>query len=388
MTKTIILSTGGTGGHIFPAQSVAKKLSQDGFKVVILGDKNYVKYHKPESFYKFHIINSCQLIKSPILLIKFFFKTSLAILQSLFWVLKYKPQVIVAFGGYATFPTLVSAIILKKRIILHEQNAHFGKVNRIFGRFANIIALSYSKTDGIKTNLSQKLRITGNPIREEIFALSKEKYVLPNFNSQSQSSDNLGYDVLLHSDFDHKEYMRVKPTFNILVLGGSGGAEIFSKILPQAFFNLQEKIKNNLCITQQCRANLLEDTHRQYKSFNINIVINSFFVDINSQIKLSHLIIARAGSSSIAEFSCAKKPMILVPFALSADNHQAKNAQQIEKFGGAIVIKEQDFSINKITSTLEQLINNPERLYKMSENAFKSSNLGATKNLIDLINCN
>jgi UDP-N-acetylglucosamine--N-acetylmuramyl-(pentapeptide) pyrophosphoryl-undecaprenol N-acetylglucosamine transferase len=312
----------------------------------------------------------------------------LAILQSLFWFLKYKPQTILAFGGYATFPTLVSAIILKKRIILHEQNAHLGKVNRLFAKFCDKIALSYVETDGIKVDLKQKSTFTGNPIREEIIALSAEKYVLPNFNLKSQLSDNLGYDVLLRSDFDNQKYRQVKPAFNILVIGGSGGAEIFSRILPQAFFNLRATIKNNLYIAQQCRANLLEDTHKKYKLLNINIRINSFFVNIDEQIRASHLIIARAGSSSIAEFSCAKKPMILVPFALSADDHQTKNAQQIEKFGGAIVINEQDFSINKITSTLEHLIDNPAVLYKMSENAFKSTNLGATKNLLDLINCN
>ena len=137
MTKTIIIATGGTGGHIFPAQAIAKKLSQDGARAIILGDNNYAKYHKPQSSYQFQIISSAQFRKSPILLIKFIFKTLLAISQSLFWILKYKPKTIVAFGGYATFPVLVAALLLRKKIILHEQNAHLGKVNRIFAKFVD-----------------------------------------------------------------------------------------------------------------------------------------------------------------------------------------------------------------------------------------------------------
>jgi UDP-N-acetylglucosamine--N-acetylmuramyl-(pentapeptide) pyrophosphoryl-undecaprenol N-acetylglucosamine transferase len=404
--KTIILTTGGTGGHIFPAQAAAKKLHDQGFRTVIFGDKNYAKYHKPESPYKSKIISSSQLSKSPLALLKAGFKISFGIFQSMFWLLKYQPEAVVAFGGYATFPILVAAVILKRKIILHEQNAHLGKVNRMFAKYADKIALSYEETDGIikgdssllfrresgcSSNSENRARevhkyiFTGNPIREEIIALSKNEYQLPDFNQQIQEPDNLGYDVLLASEFYNLKHQKNKPTFNILVLGGSGGAKIFSEILPKAFFNLREEIKNDLAITMQCRADYLHDTFEQYKSFNISIVINSFFNDIDEQIKKSHLVIARSGSSSLAEFTCAKRPMILVPFALAADNHQEKNARQIEKVGGAIVMKEQDFTINNITSTVEKLFDNPALLQKMSSNAFKCAHLEATENLVKLI---
>jgi UDP-N-acetylglucosamine:LPS N-acetylglucosamine transferase len=479
--KTIIISTGGTGGHIFPAQAVAKKLSERGFRTIIFGDKNYPKYHKPDSPYKSKIISSSQLSKSPLSLFKAGFKISFGIFQSMFWLLKYQPEAVVAFGGYATFPILVAAVILKRKIILHEQNAHLGKVNRMFAKYADKIALSYEETDGLerKKNSEQlflakggigesqsrdgntmnsspkggigesqsrdgntmnsspkggigesqsldgnamnsspkggigesqsldgnamspspngsrhltlpqgegnKYIFTGNPIREEIVALSKNEYQLPDFNQQIQEPDNLGYDVLLASEFYNLKHQKNKPTFNILVLGGSGGAKIFSEILPKAFFNLREEIKNDLAITMQCRADYLHNTFEQYKSFNISIVINSFFTDIDEQIKKSHLVIARSGSSSLAEFACAKRPMILVPFALAADNHQEKNARQIEKIGGAIVIKEQDFTINNITSAVEKLFDNPSLLQKMSSNAFKCAHLEATDNLVELI---
>jgi len=396
MAKTIILTTGGTGGHIFPAQAAAKKLSEQGFRAIIFGDKNYKKYHKSDSLYKFKTISSSQLKKSPLALFLAAIKISFGVFKSLFLILIYKPQTIVAFGGYATFPVLIAAVILRKKIILHEQNAYLGKVNRMFTKYADKIALSYKETDGLErkknseqlflvNNINDKLVFTGNPVREEIIALSKNEYQLPDYNQQLTEPDNLGYDVLLASEFHNQKYQVNKPSFNILVLGGSGGAKIFSEILPKAFFNLRDELKNHLMVTMQCRADNLIYTFEQYKSLNINIIINSFFTDIDKQIQKSHLIIARSGSSSLAEFTCAKKPMILVPFALAADNHQEKNALAVEKAGGAIVIKEQDFTINKITNTIERLIDNPALLQKMSNNAFKCANLEAAENLVKLI---
>ena len=385
MNKTIIIVTGGTGGHIFPAQAVVTGLNKGGFRVIVFGDKNYSKYHQSIISNKFHIIYSSQIKKSLFSFIGAVIKISFGVCQSLWWILKYRPQAIVAFGGYATFPSLVAGVVLRKKIVLHEQNSHLGKVNRIFAKYAHKIALSYKKTDGVDNNFSKIISITGNPVREKIIALSQYEYKLPNLDQPFLQSNNLGYDVLLHSDFRNQKELVNRKKFNILILGGSGGAEIFSKILPKAFFNLRDKIKNNLQIIQQCRHDLLNDTFNQYKPLNINIVINSFFSDIDEKIKNAHLIIARAGSSSLAEFTCAKKPMILVPFALATDNHQEKNAKYIEKMGGAVIIKEQDFTINNITKTLEKLIDNPAILKKMSNSSLNAANLNATNNMVRLV---
>ncbi len=420
MTKTIILATGGTGGHIFPAKAVAKKLIQQGLRVIIFGDQNYKKYHKAGSSYQARIISSSQFNKSPVALLKAGLKIGWGVLQSLFWILKYQPQTLVAFGGYSTFPVLIAAVILRKRIILHEQNAHLGKVNRIFAKFANKIALSYQETSGCAQHRAReggcasdsenraretqssllfrreggcaqhrarevrKFYLTGNPIREEILALSQKEYELPDFNKPKIPVENLGYNVLLASQFRRNE--TGCETFNILVIGGSGGAKIFSEILPRAIFNLRENLKDQLLINQQCRLENLPATFEQYKTFNINIEIDHFFENMAEEIAKAHLVIARSGSSSLAELTCAKRPMILVPFALAADNHQEKNALEIEKSGGAIVIKEKDFTISNLTRTLEKLIDNPAMLKKMSTAAFKCANLNAAENLIAIIN--
>jgi len=382
--KKIIIATGGTGGHIFPARSLAQALAKDDFDVTIFSDKNYKKYVQKGDIFKFKIIASSQLKRSVSALLNAVFLISFGILKTFFLILLKKPEVIIAFGGYATFPTLISAVILRRKIILHEQNSHFGKVNRIFARFAKIIATSFEETDAILKEFKNKTKYVGNPVREEILKLNKKRYKYPNFNLEYKSKNNLGYNLVLASDFE--EIKKIKEEyFNILVIGGSGGAKIFSDILPKAFFNLRDEIKNKINIVQQCRSDLLEETFNQYKHFNLNITIRGFFRDIEKQIENAHLIIARSGSSSIAEFSVAKKPMILIPFAKSADNHQEKNANYVQESGGAVVIKENDFSIQNLTQLIEKLIDNPEILKRMSKDVAKIANLKATENLVKLV---
>lgn len=383
MSKIILIASGGTGGHIIPARCLAQEISLSK-TVIFLGDEKINSYVKKEDAFLTRVISSSQLKKSPFFLLKAALKISFGILQSLVLFLRFRPKYVVAFGGYATFPILVAAIITRTEIILHEQNAHLGKVNRIFAKFAKKIALSFAQTSGISSKNIAKTIFVGNPVRPEIANLHAREYSLPKYqNPEIKKENKMGYNVLLASDFYEEE--REEITFNILVIGGSGGAKIFSEILPKAFFNLSDDIKSKIKITQQCRSELVQSTFASYKSFNINVVIDSFFEDMPQLIANSHLVIARSGSSSIFEFCAAKKPMILVPFALSADNHQEKNARYLEENKAAIVINEKDFTINHLTEILKGLIDNQNDLQKMSQNAAKVAVLGATKNLAELL---
>ena len=382
--KKIIIATGGTGGHIFPARTLAKLLIDNKNSVIIFGNKNYKKYHQESDKFAFKIIPSSQISGNKFFLLKAGFFIFFGVLKSLTLMLIKKPDIIVAFGGYATFPTLISAVILRKKIILHEQNAHLGKVNRIFARYAKIIALSFKKTDGIEKKYQNKAKFIGNPVRDEILKLSKDEYIYPNFTINYESKNNLGYDLVLASDF--VEIKKIKEEyFNILVLGGSGGAKIFSDILPKSFFNIRTDLKNKINIIQQCRSDILDQTFVEYEKFNLNIVLRSFFNDIDQQIKKAHLVISRSGSSTISELAIAKKPMILVPFANSADNHQEKNAIQIKEKGGAIIVCEEDFTINNMSNIIEKLIDNPKLLKRMSDNSFAASCKNAGSKLAKLV---
>lgn len=380
------IASGGTGGHIIPARCLAEELSKEDCDVVFLGDIKCKNYILESDVFKSQIISSSQFRKSPIALSKAVLKIGIGILQCLYLFLKIRPKCLIAFGGYSTFPALIAAILTKTKIILHEQNSHLGKVNRIFARYSKKIALSFSKTSGIDEAYSAKTSFTGNLVRKEILSLSEKEYRLPMVEKEVfESGNKMGYDVLLASDFCFENVQKTPNLFKILVIGGSGGAKIFSEILPKAFFNLAEDLKRSIEITQQCRQELIESTFGQYKNFNINISLSPFFANMPELIESSHLIIARSGSSSIFEFCAAKKPMILVPFAAAADNHQEKNARYLEENGAAIVVTEQEFTIQKLSELLRSLINNHVVLERMSRNAASLAILNAAENLIRLI---
>ncbi len=383
--KIIFIASGGTGGHIIPARCLAKDLTEKNFKVIFLGDSKIKSYAKPEDAFKSFAVKSSQIKKSPLFLLKAAIKISYGILESLYFFLAYRPKYIVAFGGYATFPILIAAIISRSKIILHEQNAHLGKVNRIFAKFVHKIATSFPETSGINSEYLSKVYFCGNPVRPEILELRKIPYSLPEEVREKEfhSPNKMGYNLVLASDFEEEETQK---TFKILVIGGSGGAKIFSEILPRAIFNLPERIKDKIQITQQCRSELLKSTFDQYCSFNINIAIDSFFENMPELIRDSHLVIARSGSSSIFEFCAAKKPMILVPFAAAADDHQVKNANYLSQNNAAIVVLEKEFTINKISDLLRNLIENKVQLKEMSGNAARLATIDATNNLAKLIN--
>ena len=384
MSKKIFIVGGGTGGHIIPARCLANFLQQQNHNVMFFGDEKISNYVKNDDSFKTQLIFSSQFKKSFFFLLKSFLKIVYGVIQSLYFILKYRPDYVYAFGGYATFPMLIASTITNRKIILHEQNAHLGKVNRIFAKFSYKIALSFQETSGINPKFKSKIFFSGNPVREEIIKLHEKKYSLPSFDDSNVIDNKLGYDILLNSDFYPIEE-RGK-MFKILVIGGSGGAKIFSDILPKAFFNFSENIKENIQIIQQCRAELVESTFDEYKTYNINVIVDSFFENMAQLIDEAHLIIARAGASSIFEFCCAKKPMIIVPFAKSADNHQQKNADFLSQNGAAIVIQEYEFTISKISEIFYQLFTEKDILFKMSNNAGNLAITDATLNLSKLIN--
>ena len=386
MSKKIFIVSGGTGGHIIPARCLAELLASQNHQVFFFGDAKLKNYIKDQDQFKSLIIQASQLKKTPSFLFKAIAKIAIGTLQSLFYFLKHRPDYVFAFGGYASFPVLLASVIVKCPIILHEQNAHLGKVNRIFAKYASKIATSFPITSGFKESELNKIIFTGNPVRSEIIALNKNEYQIPHFQEElnNDSLHKIGYDVILASDF--YEVVKRKEQINVLIIGGSGGAKIFSEILPKAFFNLNEEIKEQLHITQQCRAELVESTFATYKSFNLNAVVDGFFINMNELLENAHLVIARAGSSTIAECCIAKKPMILIPFELSADNHQQKNANYLQENGSAIVIKEKDFSINHINDIVNQLLTSPQTLKKMSNNCAKLAIINATYNLSKIVN--
>ena len=380
----IFIATGGTGGHIIPAICLAKFLKKESHKITILGDKKCLQYLKEEPI-EFRLIYSAKNEKNNFAKLFGLIKISIGVLQSLFLILVKKPKYIICFGGYATFPTCIAATLARKRLILHEQNAHIGKVNKLFAKYANKIALTFKDTEGLEgVNDKDKIHYTGIPLKKDITKLNKEKYFIPSFEPQKfDMQSRMGYDVLLKSDFNRS--IKKRDFFTITVIGGSGGAKIFSDILPRAIFNIKNELKPKILIFQQCRRNLLKNTFEKYKSYGINVIADEFFSDMPTLLSNSQLIIARCGASSLFEISASKKPAIIVPFAESSDDHQLKNAQYFANNNAAILIKEKDFTINNVTKILNNIILNQSELEKLSLNISKLAQLSAEKEILKLI---
>ena len=345
MNNNVVLTTGGSGGHIFPATALAETLTQKGYKPIFFGDKKISKFNGKNNL-DLRLIHSSKIDKK--LIIKVCFSIFLGFCQSFFYLLKIKPKYVIGFGGYATFPTMLAAKILGKKIIIHEQNACLGKVNRIFANSAKIIATSFEDTQGIKEKNRAKIIFTGNFVRQNIAKLHE--------NNQLKKNGE----------------------FNILAIGGSGGAAKFSEVLPEVFLNLNNSLKGKLRITHQCRNNDVKFVREFYESHELKSEVASFFFDIDEKINQADLVIGRCGSSTIFELCAAKKVMILVPFSKSADNHQLLNGLALAKAEAAIIIREEEFNGQNVGNIILKLTQDKDRMKNLVDNCarfYQSSNL-------------
>ncbi len=353
--KSIILAAGGTGGHLFPALALAEELySRDQSNIWIFTDTRCAHFFsKDNPAYRVKIISSGRLRFKDIAKILF------GIAQSLFFMVKARPAIVVGFGGYPSFPPLLTAKLLGVKTGLHEQNALMGAANRILAKYAaDFIALSFEETRGLPKSKS-RFYFTGNPVRAAITAIKNAPYKLP-----------IG---------DEK--------FRILVTGGSLGADIFSRIVPDALKLMPDNLRSRIIVVQQCRADSLEAVRYKYEEAGIEATLATFFSDMPDHLAACHLTICRAGASSVAEILAAARPAILVPFAAAKDNHQLTNANAAASQGIAWVMEETAFTIPTLKSLLESLLTQPERLTAASSSAKAWPVHNAAKLLADITLC-
>lgn len=357
--KVVFLATGGTGGHIMPAITIAKKLKKEGIRPIIIADEKYRKFKNLAEDIEFQIIQASSIKKNPKAFFVSLFTIFRGFLRSLFLIAKYKPALVLGFGGYASFPILRAAKFKNIKIALHEQNSYMGKVNKVLSKNATFIATSYPETYGVKYEAMQNVEFTGNPIREEIKDLCDDKFAVPNFDK----GDKL----------------------NILIVGGSGGARFMSKNISEALLELPRLYKDKIFITQQCREEDIDMVSKKYNGSKIENECKTFFIDMKDKIKRAHLVIARSGASTISEMTIAGKPMILIPYPYSANNHQLKNAQYVEKRKGGVIIEERDFHEKEFLDLVKEFIDKPNKLSRMSKLSRESGIIDADEKIVELI---
>ncbi len=335
--KTIIIASGGTGGHIFPAVSLTNNLKKNGFRTLLTSDERGSRFIDKKYIQETIIIDSSPLKKNRKLIS--LLKMILAIIKSFFFLLKNKPKFIFGMGGYASFPVCFAGVILRIPFIIYENNLLIGKANKYLLPFAKYLFVSYEDIQGVNLKHKNKIKIMGNILRESIF-----NYVKINKNISLTK-------------------------LNILVLGGSQAAEIFAERLPDTFIDCK-KNNINFKIYQQCLNKQTISLQKKYEDNNIDNELFNFTFDILKYYNLADLVITRAGSSALAEFLNCKIPVVSIPLATSSDNHQLKNAQYFTEKGYGVMIEEKDIknklfdflhSIHKDKSILKQIEKNQEK---------------------------
>ena len=352
----IILTAGGTGGHVYPAEALATELKKRGYRLALVTDSRGLNnYHGTLSeIPNFAVLSGALVGKNIFFKIKSLIKLGLGVLQALWIIIKEKPVCVVGFGGYASFPCAIAAIILGKKLVIHEQNSVMSRTSRFLSKYATLIAKSFQNTKYAPSNVPSVL--TGMPVRESIVALHTNKY----------------------QDLPENK-------FQILILGGSQGAKIFSEVIPQALLSLKEEQRKKLKILQQCRAADVENLKKLYEGTGLDIEIASFFGNMAEIYSHSNLIISRAGASSVSEIEVSGIPSILVPLPTAADDHQTGNAEDLARVDGCILIKQIDFNVLHAAEVISDLMVNKVKLIAMSANAKKVAKTDAAKRLANAI---
>ncbi|MFZ4125293.1 MAG: undecaprenyldiphospho-muramoylpentapeptide beta-N-acetylglucosaminyltransferase [Rickettsiales bacterium] len=329
MSKTIILAAGGTGGHIFPAEALAEVLLARGYTPELITDHRFHEYNKLNADavlarIPIHTIRAGSPSGGILKIISNSLGLLIGIVQAVNHLRRIKPVAVVGFGGYPSFPTMIAAILLGKTTIIHEQNSVLGRVNRLTARYVNHIAVSYRHTQFMPEKARLKTTRTGNPVRSAIQALAKIEY------------PNVEPDGML----------------KILVIGGSQGASVFSDVVPKAFEKLSPQLRARVRLDQQCRVREIEHAKAAYQAMGMQVDIAPFFADVAARLAGAHLVISRAGASSVAELTAAGRPAILVPLPAATDNHQYFNAEAVEDAGGGWVMAQDGFTADALAAKL------------------------------------
>ena len=351
-----MLMAGGTGGHLFPAQALAQELLRRGHVVELMTDHRVDSYGADFPATAIHIVPSA----TPSLSNPFkFVAGGLRILSGIavaFGKLRAsKPDCVIGFGGYPTFPPFVAANLLGIPGILHEQNAVMGRANRALGRFADILAMSFGTTKFADTLNLEKI-VTGNPVRDRVRAVSSTPY--PELTADGP--------------------------IRLVVFGGSQGAKAMSDIVPAAVALTPDTIRPRLQIVQQCRAEDLDRVAEIYRRAKVNVELATFFTDLPERMSRAHLVIGRAGATTIAELTVLGRPSILVPLPGALDADQKNNALVVEAAGGGWVAEQATLSPQSLGTRLTDLLTDPSTLTKAAAAARSLGQPRAVEKLADV----
>lgn len=355
--KQFVLAAGGTGGHMVPAAALAEELMRRGHRVALVSDDRGVRFPGLFEDVQTHVLPAGRIAGGPLGWAKAARQMwrGRAMARQLYRT--FKPAAVIGFGGYPAFPALAAAFAEKIPTAVHEQNAVLGRVNRLVAPRVDAIATSYAETERLKPKFEAKAHHLGNPVRDSVLALRTQPY------------------PLLEED----------GIFRLLVTGGSQGASVLSKVVPEGLAMLPLAFRRRLQVTHQARIEDIDAARAKYAELEIAADLATYLPDLPEQLGWAHLVIARAGASTISELTAAGRPAILVPLPGATDDHQTANAREITAAGGARTIPQSAFTPAELAKQMQKLGLDPTALENAAARAKACGKPHAARDLADLV---
>ncbi len=354
----VLLAAGGTGGHLFPAFALADELGQRGYAVDLVTDTRGDRYgtgFPARTIYQ--IVSATPSGRSTVSAARATVLLLRGVRQAFSLLGRIRPAVVVGFGGYPTVPPLIAARLRRIPSALHEQNAVLGRANRMLAPRVSRLATSFDVTRHVEGQSKVKARFTGNPVRQAVLDVAGQAYVAPATDA----------------------------AFNLLVFGGSQGARYFSDEVPPALAGLPQVIRSRLRVAQQCREEDLARVRAAYAAAGIQAQLAAFFKDLPQRMADAHLVIGRAGASSVAELTVLGRPSLLVPLPHALDNDQLQNATRLAESGGCWCLEQKTLTLERLAAEIARLVAAPSELAAAAAAAKRQGQPDAASRLADLV---
>lgn len=308
--KLVVIAAGGTGGHMFPARAFADEMRARGWKTGLISDVRGLRYAADfPADWKEEVEAASPNFRKPWTVPGAALKINAGIGRASRLMKTHRPALVAGFGGYPAFPALAAARRQKVPIIIHEQNAVLGRVNRQFARHAKLVASGFPRLDYLPAGAAHLA--VGNPVRAPILAAAGAPF-----------PDTSGQLV-------------------IFVTGGSQGSRIIGETVPLAISNhLPPTLLARVKVVQQVREEQMEAVRSIYRKMQVECDLAPFFSDMPERLAAAHLVVARSGAGTVSELAAVGRPSILIPLAIAMDDHQAANAELLTEIGAADMLLE------------------------------------------------
>lgn len=333
MSLSVLIAAGGTGGHMIPAHALSEELMRRGHRVTLLTDARGLRFPGLFEGADRHVLDSATASgMNPIAWLKAGIAIWKGAREGKRIAKAANADAVVGFGGYPSLPGILAGVNLGLPSVIHEQNAVLGRVNRRLQGRVSAIALTYAET--ARLSATAKARHTGNPVRAAVLEARNDVFHAP---------------------------APAEP-FRLLVVGGSQGARILGRIVPEAVALLTEAERARLRVTQQCRAEDLSAVAEAYARVGVQADCQTYMADLPARLADSHLVISRSGASTMAELMVLGRPAVLIPFAAATDDHQTANAAGYVKAGAGFLMPEDKASAATLAGELKGFMGSPEAL--------------------------